>query len=420
MKVLWITNMVLPQVAKALNLGTSFSGGWLVDYASRLASDPEIELAIMTYARVPKDMDAMACGIRSFIFAGGGKRLLFHSQKNLRDCKRVIDAFKPDLIHIHGTEYAPGYGMVKLATGIPTLLTIQGVLSRISEEYYGGFSFGEILQMGKIKEYMKLKAPVFAKRLFCKNAKREQYVLRHVKYVTGRTDWDRAVMLSVNPKLKYYRSNYNLRAPFYTASQWSLENVDRHTVYTGAATYSLKGLHILIRALALVKKEYPDVKLLVPVNNKNPKKGNGYERYILKLIERLGLTENVSFIGRKSAEEVAEILSHAHACVVPSAMEGASATMCEAMMVGTPGICAYRGGMTALLRDGESGFFYDFDEHPVLADRLCKLFSDDALCVQFSKMARADAEARHDKDVNYTTLKSIYREVLEENNHASV
>ena len=37
MRILWITNMVLPKVAKELNLKTSVSGGWLSDYANKLA-----------------------------------------------------------------------------------------------------------------------------------------------------------------------------------------------------------------------------------------------------------------------------------------------------------------------------------------------------------------------------------------------
>jgi hypothetical protein len=75
---------------------------------------------------------------------------------------------------------------------------------------------------------------------------------------------------------------------------------------------------------------------------------------------------------------------------------------------------------TALLRDGESGYLYDFDEYPVLADRLCKLFADDTLCLQFSERVRVDAAARHNQEVNYNTLKSIYCEILEEDSHGSV
>lgn len=420
MRVLWIVNMVLPDVARELKLKTSVSGGWLVDYANKLAADPEHELATMTYANIPNDIDRMACGIRNFIFAGGGNRLLFDHPQTMKDCQRVLDEFQPDVIHLHGTEYAIAAAMVRLKPNLPILLTIQGVLTRISEEYYGGLSFRERMKIKSVQSVMKLKTPFFTKMLMTKNAKRERFVLNSVKHVTGRTEWDRSVMLSINDQLTYHRFNYNLRGEFYDAPKWELDAAEGHTVYTGAATYTLKGLHVLLRAIAIVKKTYPDVKLLIPANQAVYAKANAYEKYVLRLIRSLGIEENVCFVGRKSASEVAELLQRVRVCVVPSAMEGASATMCEAMMIGTPGICAYRGGMTDLLRDGESGFFYDFKEYPVLASRIMTLFADDELCRSFSKRVIADAEARHDREKNYGQLLEIYQTLLKEKEDAEV
>lgn len=418
MRVLWIINMVLPDVAAGLNMKTSASGGWLVDYSNRLAADPDTEIATMTYANVDCDIDETVCGIRNFIFAGGGKRLLFDDPKTEKDCIKVLEAFRPDIIHIHGTEYSIGAAMVKLKPHVPILLTIQGILTRISDEYYGGMPLSERLKTVNLKSLLKLKTPFFSKALMTKNAKRERFVLNSVKHVTGRTEWDRSVMLSINDNLIYHRFNYNLRSEFYTAPKWDIKNIDRHTVYTGAATYTLKGLHVLLRAIAIVKNTYPDVKVLIPANNSDYKNANPYERYILKLIKELEIENNVSFIGRKNADGVAEVLSRSHVCVVPSAMEGASATMCEAMMIGTPGICSYRGGMTDLLRDGESGFYYDFKEYPMLACRIMQLFENDELCCGFSRRAMKDAQLRHDRDKNYSQLKEIYYEMIKENENA--
>lgn len=414
MKILWIVNMVLPDVARELNLKTSASGSWLDDYAKLLAKDDSIELATMTYANVPNDIDQTVCGIRNFIFAGGGKRLLFDHPQTVKDCQKVLNAFQPDVIHIHGTEYSMGAAMAELHPNVPILLTIQGILTRISEEYYGGLPFSERIKIKSVKSVMKLKTPFFAKLLMTKNAKRERFVLQNVQHVTGRTEWDRAVMLSINDQLTYHRFNYNLRAEFYSAPKWDLEKVDKHTVFTGASTYSLKGLHVLLHAIAIVKKKYPDVCLRVLANNGNYKKANAYEKYILRMIKKLALEENVCFVGRKNAAEIVELLLTSHVCVVPSAIEGASATMREAMMIGTPGICAYRGGMTDLLRDGESGFFYDFKEYPVLASRIMRLFEDDELCRSFSTRVIADAEARHNREKNYAQLLEIYKELLKE------
>ena len=94
-----------------------------------------------------------------------------------------------------------------------------------------------------------------------------------------------------------------------------------YVIYVGASTYPLKGLHILIDALRILKLKYPKVKLLIP--GSESKDGvlvspNAYELYILKKIDKYSLQENVVFIGRKNARDIAEILARVNVCVVPT------------------------------------------------------------------------------------------------------
>ena len=408
MKVLWIVNMVFPSVAKKIGVSTSVSGGWLLDLASAIGRKENIELGVMTYYSGDKFVDMELDGVRYFIFPGGGKRLLHDNDKTGDDCKKVVSLFNPDLIHIHGTEYAPGYEMLKVHPEIPTVLTIQGIIHRIAEEYYGGFSLWEILKMSRLKDILRGKIPLTYKMLYNKNAKREIKVLKKVKYVTGRTDWDKSTMLSINPDLKYFRCNYNLRDAFYSAPKWSIDTMTRHTIMTGAAHYSLKGLHIVIKALAIVKKKYPDVKLYIPGGGKAENgrlvKASSYTKHIEKMIAEYGLEENVEYVGNIPPEKVAEYLKNSNVCVVPSAIEGASATLREASMVGTPSICSYRGGMTDLITDGVNGFTYDFIEHPMLAHRIIEIFGNDDLAIKFSKKS-IDIQIIY---TSYITYKSIH------------
>ena len=412
MKVLWVLNMLLPSVAKKVGLKTSFSGSWLIDYANLLSKDKDIELATITYAKVDKFTFVEVDGIKNYIFPGGGKKLLFNSKKTIENCQYVLDDFKPDLIHLHGTEYAIGYSMIKTQTKIPILLTIQGILTRIAEEYYAGLSTSQILKMDSLKTWFKLKSTYFIKKLYLKNAKRERYVLQNVKYVTGRTTWDKAVMLSINDQLKYYRLFYNLRDEFYKGQKWDSENYSKHLIFTGAASYPLKGLHILIRALEIVKKSYPDVKILVPGHNPMVGKKSGYGKFILKLIKKYDLQNNVEFIGTKNSQEMVDTMLNSSMCVIPSAIEGASATIREATMLGVPCICSYRGGMTDLLKDGISGFYYDFPEYAVLAERICNLFGSKELCEKFSNNCQKDSSIMHDRYNNFNQLKLVYKDVV--------
>ena len=189
-----------------------------------------------------------------------------------------------------------------------------------------------------------------------------------------------------------------------------------HTIITNAGHYSLKGIHIVIKALAIVKNKYPDVKLFIPGGGKSENgrllKPSNYTLYILKMIKELGLEENVDFVGNLAPDKVAEYLRKCNVCVVSSAIEGASATLCEAMLIGTPSISSYRGGMTDLLTDKVSGFTYDFPEYPQLALRIKELFENNELAQTFSKRTIELANIRHDRERNPREMVEVYKEVL--------
>ena len=82
------------------------------------------------------------------------------------------------------------------------------------------------------------------------------------------------------------------------------------------------------------------------------------------------------------------------------------------MMVGTPAICAYRGGMTELITDGVNGFTYDFPEYPLLAYKIMKLFEDDEMALRFSAQSMERAQKRHNREKNPRDMVEVYKEIL--------
>ncbi len=412
MKVLWIVNMVLPDAAKALGINTSFSGSWLVDPQKSLSQDENVELATMTYGYVEKKEIVTVNNVRHYIFPGAGKRLLFTSAKTEDDCRFVLEDFKPDLIHIYGTEYSVGYSILKTAPSVPVLLTVQGILSYISKAYHAGLPWYTYYRLFTAKQLFKLKLPVFSELLYAQNARREKKVIRGVKYVSGRTEHDRQYITAVNPNAQYFRLNYNLREEFYQAAKWTPDTYTPHTIFTGAASYPLKGLHQLLDALAQVKKTYPDVKLMVPGNSADYCSSNGYERYLWRKIRKLGLTENVEFIGRKTAEEMAQNLQKAHIYVFPSAYDTDSLSLCEAQLIGTPVIASKRGGSTYLVEDGHSGLCYDYEDKDKLAELICRLFDNKVLCTELSQNAIKQAQQRHDRQKNVEDQIQLYYDLI--------
>lgn len=413
MKILWIVNMVLPDAAKALGVKTSFSGSWLVDPLKKLSEAPDVELATMTYGYVEKPEVITVNRVRHYVFPGAGKRLLFNSKKTLTDCRHVLEDFQPELIHIYGTEYSVGYSMLKIEPKVPVLLTIQGILTYICREYRAGLPGHTYHRLFTARELLRLKLPLLSEILFRKNAKRERWVVQNAQYISGRTAHDQAFAASMNPQAKYFRLNYNLREEFYLAEKWDGEKCTPHTIFTGAATYPLKSLHMLLSALALVKTRYSDVKLFVPGNHTTYREANGYERYLFRQIRRLGLQDNVEFIGRKSGQEMIHCLQMANVYVMPSAYETDSLSLCEAQMLGVPAIASVRGGSGEIIQDKFSGFCYNFTDYPLLAERICQLFESRELCMTLSENAKAQAQQRHDREKNVQDQLALYRHLIE-------
>jgi glycosyltransferase involved in cell wall biosynthesis len=104
--------------------------------------------------------------------------------------------------------------------------------------------------------------------------------------------------------------------------------------------------------------------------------GNGsarHVRYLLSLINRLGLTEDVHFVGRISNEEKHSLMARAHALVLASAREGWGLVVTEANACGTPAVVYDVPGLRESVRDGETGIVVEPCPRALAEgmDRLC-------------------------------------------------
>lgn len=418
MKVLWIVNATFPEISDKLSLPKVVSQGWLLDLAEIIGKTKDIELFIVTAHLVSELQRIKTETAVHYVMPRRGKFSANHFNASFYApyLKTIYDEVKPDIVHLHGTENIWGPFFLRKYPQVPALVTIQGVISRISEEYYGGLSIKDVLVNRTIRENIRFRGMLFSKIGLRIQAKVEQEVIRNVKYIIGRTLWDYAVINSINPDINYYLCYYNLRKEFYSAPKWSIDHVERHSIYTSFANYPLKGLHILIKAVSIVKRKYQDVKVYVPgIAADGDAKlivDSGYKKYINKLINNLDLQSNVVFMGSLSTEKVIEQMLKSNAVVVPSAIEGDSATVCEGMHLGLPCVCAYRGGMTELLQDGITGYYYDYPEYAYLAERIMTVFGDDKLCRKFSDGVVEQAEIRHDRQKNAQCCVDVYRMIF--------
>ena len=210
-----------------------------------------------------------------------------------------------------------------------------------------------------------------------------------------------------------------LRRPFNESEAWNISFVKKHSILISQGNYPIKGVHFAFMAVASLKEKYPDVKLVITGNNmfRNMTGWHrffrtGYMRYLFDLANELDIMENIQFTGTKDAEEMAALGRSAHVAVIPSAIENAPNTLAEAMMLGTPCIASYVGGNMDMLKHGEEGFLYCYNEPYMLAEYITQIFKSDELAEKFSQNARRTAKRRHDPSTLTRQLQNIYSCVI--------
>jgi glycosyltransferase involved in cell wall biosynthesis len=163
-----------------------------------------------------------------------------------------------------------------------------------------------------------------------------------------------------------------------------------------------KGVDVAIRALAVARRERPDLRLDVA--------GTGPDRARLdRLVRRLGLEGAVRFHGFVSEDRKLVLLRTAWANVFPSPKEGWGITVMEAAACGTPSLASDSPGLRDSVRDGETGHLVPHGDVAALARRMLELASDPARVARLGAAARRHAEAWRWDDAAAATADHLER-----------
>ena len=138
----------------------------------------------------------------------------------------------------------------------------------------------------------------------------------------------------------------------------------------------------------------------------------GYLAGLRRTIARLGLKDRCYLLGRLSRAELIAELAAAAVLAHPSRREHLPAAIVEAMVVGVPVVASRVGGIPDIIDDQVTGFLIDPADVRALADRLCKLLSDEPLRARLSKDAQDVARRRFHPRPAVQRLTDCYQTVL--------
>lgn len=411
MRILWLCNVVLPELADEFNIKKVNVGGWLTGMWEELKKDDELELAICVPIRNPAIMKN-----------GQFDRYLYYSfltisnesNTDINDqvdrFKDIICLFKPDVIHVWGTEFYHTYSMLKACEEMQinkrVIINIQGILEYYKRVYDIGVPV-ELFDSDSLDNSLIKELNAFKNR-----SEYEKKALLLASVCVGRTDWDKSCVLHVNSKIKYYKCGEILRNKFYTSKKWNPNECVRHTIFISQIGYPIKGFHIIINELKSLKNKYQDMKVRVAgvdIRFTN----NTYHKYLIDEIKNEGLEDVVEFLGELDEEQMIKEYRRANVSLSSSLIENSSNSICESMMIGTPIVASFVGGTPSLISHGEDGFLYPLNEPYMMSYYIGILFETEKLCLTISKNEIKKAKILNNKNEIKKKMKNIYWHVVE-------
>lgn len=419
MRVLWVVNLVPSEVANCVGINTTVLGGWVESMAKQLRKKDEMELSIACKTNQNIKFKNEINNVTYYSISYSAKS---NTANIIKQEEEIIDDFNPDIIHIEGTEFIHSKLMLDIGNskGIKTVVSLQGILNGQYDYQCGQLPMEDMLFSCSITNIMAAWVMMLRKRIWYKSRmKYELETIQKGKYFIGRTTWDRAHTFALNPSAQYFQCHRVLRDAFYD-QEWKIKDIKRHSIYVGNGYFPLKGLHYMVMALPMLIREYPDIKLYVagykPYQNHDKRMiiKKGYALYLKKLIQELNVEQYIEFTGALDAEQVSDKLRESHVYALCSAVENSPNTLGEAMLIGTPTVTAYVGGVSDMVEDKKESLFFRNNDPAILAWNIKQIFDNDILAEELSMNAKKHALVTHDAKANADKLIEIYQDIMGE------
>jgi glycosyltransferase involved in cell wall biosynthesis len=298
----------------------------------------------------------------------------------VRSLKRKTIEIHPNIVHAEGTSHRYSTAAALIRNKYPTLLTVMGVVQEEIKFYKGiGLIFSILIRKPN-----------------------EKYVVSKIPHI-----------IVQSPPIKNLISRMT-KSKIYVVSDGSeFENIqdtkpndltEKIDIFIAVGLIRLKGIDILIKAIPVVIKSVPDLKVYIA--------GSGEDEENLKnMVKDLGLGRYVKFLGYISDEE--EINRYYNACklvVVPSRWDVNPFAPLNAAASGKPAIVSDKCN-SSVIEDGKTGFVFKSEDVEELSRKIVKLLTDDELREEMGKAAMEKAK-EYDWSKIIDRKVEIYKEVI--------
>lgn len=283
--------------------------------------------------------------------------------------------FNPDIVHVH---YAGGFGLWGLSTNIsPTVVSVWGSdIEKLTNNF--------LLKM-IVKKTLKKAAVVTATSGYLKNE--TERILTGCKSKLEIIPFG----VTVSSDVKAFPSEEPIKICYIKGDRF---------VY---------GPDVLLEALAIVKKEMPDVQLSM---------AGSYEKTGLleEMIKDLNLSVNVKIVGFIDNSKMYDFISQHHLMAMPSRREGFGVAVLEASACGRPVIATKVGGVPEVLIDGKTGLLVPSEDENKLAEAILRLAKDSNLMRKMGQAGYEFVKDNYDWELSLDKMTALYERLSDGEN----
>lgn len=325
---------------------------------------------------------------------------------DLEKYKEIIEKAQPDVIHIHGTEHP--FGLIQKITKIPTVISLQGIISVYELKFFSGISFWDILKYCRTKDFLSPSHYLKSFRSFQKRSAREKIIFSFSKNFIGRTNWDRRIAYVLSPCSNYFHNDEILKEDFYEG-EWKNELGDTLQLFTTTGSNLYKGVETIIHCANLLDEN--NIRFTWKVAGVN---STDQIVRIAQKITKKSLSPNIQFMGKANDIKLKESILNCNIYVCASHIENSPNSLCEALILGAPCISTDVGGISNLIKNEESGLLIQDGDPYSLAGAIIEMKENYSLAKSFGSNARTQSLIRHNKSIISNDLLNIYSSILEE------
>ena len=329
----------------------------------------------------------------------------FYNRQAARLLREKVEAFKPDVIHVHNFFYvaSPSIFIEARRLGVPVVATIQNYRLICNSAY--------LMRQGQVCELCVSQTfPIHGIRFGCHRGSRVQSA--HLTAVTGWHKWRGSFVNSISRFITVTEFNrekliHSSLAPSLTqviAKPNSVADVGYADPASRIGGYLFvgrlsaeKGIETLLKAAEI--GNFP-LRILG---------GGPLESLVKQYADRLS---NIEYLGFQSRDFILSEMKQAQALLFPSVWyEGLPLTILEAMSTGLPVIISNLGNLNEIVTDGYNGLTFAPGSAQALADAVATYQNQNKLA-ELSQGARATYLTKYTHQGNFEALMRIYGLVM--------